>query len=127
MNYKKLFVMLVPLAIIAACSNSDYSSPATGTNSNASADTANTRSIKTNTTVAGVQGKELFEQKCGTCHGSDGTAGIGNAANLATSKTESSLLLQIIADGKNSMPSFKGQLSEADIHLLVSYVKTLRK
>jgi mono/diheme cytochrome c family protein len=36
-------------------------------------------------------------------------------------------LAQIISDGKGGMPPFKGSLSEAQIHALVKYVRSLRQ
>ncbi len=72
-------------------------------------------------------GHDLFESKCTACHGSDGTAGIGNAANLQLSRLDSSLVYKTISEGKNGMPSFNGSLTETEIHKIVNYVCTLRK
>ncbi|MFA6060854.1 MAG: cytochrome c [Taibaiella sp.] len=116
MNYKNLF--LIPFAALTACSNDD-------TSSNTVAE-SNSEPIANNK-VEVSESQILFEQKCSLCHGKDGTAGIGNAANLQTSKADSVTSLQIIAVGKGSMPPFKSQLSEQQIHKLVSYVFTLRK
>ena len=121
MNYKNLF--LIPFAALAACSNDDTSSntvPETYTSDTNSESMANNK-------VEVSESQILFEQKCSLCHGNDGTAGIGNAANLQTSKVDSVTSLKIITEGKGSMPPFKSQLSEQQIHKLVSYVFSLRK
>jgi mono/diheme cytochrome c family protein len=129
MNYKKLLPLLVSFAIISACANDDTSSGA----SDNTKETADTYTPDThNPSTAGhatevPEGKILFEQKCTVCHGSDGTAGIGNAANLQISKADSTLSAQVIAEGKGSMPSFKSQLSTQQIRQLVGYVFSLRK
>lgn len=69
----------------------------------------------------------VYEQKCAACHGSDGTAGIANATNLQTSKSDSLSVIQTISNGKNAMPSFKNQLAKEEIQKLVVYLYTLRK
>jgi mono/diheme cytochrome c family protein len=69
----------------------------------------------------------LFESKCASCHGADGTAGIGNAANLQTSRADSAAIVQQIQNGKGAMPAFKDQLSAETIQELATYVFSLRK
>ena len=74
-----------------------------------------------------IKGQVVFAQKCAACHGSDGTAGIGNAANLQTSKSDTVSVAKTIADGKGGMPSFKEQLTKEEITDLSNYMLTLRK
>lgn len=71
-------------------------------------------------------GQSLFQTRCASCHGADGTAGIANAANLQTSTLNQGALLQTIANGRNAMPAFKGQLSEAELNSVADYVLRLR-
>jgi mono/diheme cytochrome c family protein len=71
-------------------------------------------------------GQVLFEQKCIACHGADGTAGIGGAANLQVSRLDSISLLQTITNGRNGMPAFKDQLDSAELKQVIKYVKGLR-
>lgn len=118
MNYKNLLPVLIPFAVLKACSNQDTSSD---TVTEAYPGTTN----KPMATVS--ESQILFEEKCTLCHGKDGTAGIGNAANLQTSKTDSATSFQIVMNGKGSMPPFKSQLSEQQVHKLVSYVFSLRQ
>jgi mono/diheme cytochrome c family protein len=120
MNYKNLF--LIPFAILTACSNADISSDTVAENY-----TSDTNGEPmTNDKVEVSESQILFDQKCSMCHGKDGTAGIGNAADLQASRADSTTSLQIIMNGKGSMPSFKSQLSEQQIHKLVNYVFNLR-
>jgi mono/diheme cytochrome c family protein len=79
-----------------------------------------------NGNAAQSEGQGLFVSKCAVCHGSDGTAGIANAANLNMSRLDSAAVHQVISNGKNAMPAFGNQLSEEELHKLVSYVLTLR-
>lgn len=82
--------------------------------------------VDENATEEEDPGQALFETRCASCHGPDGTAGIANAANLQTSTLNQEALLQIIANGRNAMPAFKGQLSEAELNSLARYVLSLR-
>lgn len=78
-------------------------------------------------TLFSISGQELFEAKCSVCHGTDGTAGRANAANLQVSKIDSNAVFKTISEGKNGMPSFKGSLTEIEIHKIANYVYSLRK
>jgi mono/diheme cytochrome c family protein len=90
--------------------------------------TANEAAHNANSPQTGsISGKLVFEQKCAACHGSDGTAGIANAANLQASKSDRPSVIQTVSDGKNAMPSFKSQLTEEEILKLANYLYTLRK
>lgn len=75
-----------------------------------------------------VRQKEiLFSQKCSSCHGDDGTAGIANASNLQFSKIANISAVLTITNGKGTMPAFKKQLTNEEIAELSNYVMTLRK
>src|ERR1700730_3338201 len=74
-----------------------------------------------------------FRTKCAMCHGPDGSgSAVGKSMNVpdlrspAVQKLPDAQLAQIISDGKGGMPSFKGSLSEDQIHALVTYVRSLR-
>ena len=74
-----------------------------------------------------------FRTKCAMCHGPDGAGSeVGKSMNVpdlrsdAVQKRPDAELAQIISDGKGGMPPFKSSLSEAQIHDLVSHVRSLR-
>jgi cytochrome c6 len=74
-----------------------------------------------------------FRTKCAMCHGPDGSgSAVGKSMNVPdlrspeVQKVPDAQLAQIISDGKGGMPSFKGSLSEDQVHSLVAYVRTLR-
>ena len=75
-----------------------------------------------------------FRTKCAMCHGQDGAGStVGKSMNVpdlrspAVQKLPDAQLAQIVSEGKGGMPSFKGSLSEDQIHSLVSYVRSLHQ
>jgi cytochrome c6 len=77
-------------------------------------------------------GAEIFKSKCVACHGSDGSGtAVGKTLKVADlrsaeiQKKSDAELTQSISDGKNNMPGFKADLSDDDIHTVLSYVRTL--
>lgn len=78
--------------------------------------------------------KTTFRTKCAMCHGPDGAGSeVGKSMNIpdlrsqAVQKLSDAELTQIVSDGKAGMPPFKGSLSEAQIHALVRYVRSMRQ
>ena len=78
-------------------------------------------------------GAGVFKEKCVTCHGPDGSGNtaVGKSlkvADLRSSEVQSKSdaeLTQSISDGKNNMPGFKGNITDDEIHAVLSYVRTL--
>jgi mono/diheme cytochrome c family protein len=75
-----------------------------------------------------------FRTKCAMCHGPDGSgSAVGKSMNVPDlcsqliQKLPDAQLAQIISDGKGGMPSFKGSLSEDQIHSLVAYIRSLHQ
>jgi len=77
----------------------------------------------------GVDGRALFENRCGGCHGADGNGG-EHAPSIRRSIASSSdeELRRIIREGVpgKGMPPF-AQLPEAETSALVSHMRTLRR
>ena len=111
----KNILFIIPVLLYASCgsSNNSASTP--------------TNTPQNNTVTIPDSAQYLFEAKCASCHGADGTAGIANAANLKISSLDSVAIIQTITNGRGGMPSFKNAISEKDIHKLAGYVYTLRK
>jgi len=74
-----------------------------------------------------LTGRALFEKKCATCHGTDGTKGRWGAANLQISKLGNDELLYTISNGRGIMPNWGKRLSAIQISSVIEYIKTLRK
>lgn len=74
------------------------------------------------------RGKELFQQNCTACHGSDGTGNQALGAPNLTDKiwlyssAESSIIETVTKGRQNQMPSFQALLGDAKVHLLAAYV-----
>ena len=81
----------------------------------------------------GAATSATFRTKCAMCHGPDGSgSAVGKSMNVPdlrspeVQKVPDAQLAQIISDGKGGMPSFKGTLTEDQVHSLVTYVRSLR-
>jgi mono/diheme cytochrome c family protein len=111
MNRTRLSFLLAAILFLASCADTTHSDHP---------------KVDENATEEGAPGQALFEARCASCHGADGTAGIANAANLQTSTLNQGALLQTIANGRNAMPAFKGQLSEGELNSVADYVLRLR-
>jgi len=78
-------------------------------------------------------GQSTFEVHCATCHGQDGSGNtaVGKSMKIpdlhsAEVKSQSDAqLAEVISNGKNSMPPFKGSLSPEQIHDLVTHMRQL--
>lgn len=80
----------------------------------------------------GASSASTFRAKCAVCHGQDGGGSqVGKTMNVpdlrspAIQKQSDAELAQIISDGRGGMPSFKGSLSDDQIHGLVTYIRSL--
>ena len=77
--------------------------------------------------------QNIFSTTCASCHGASGKGDTPIAQSLKVADLTSGIvqsqsdgqLSQVIADGRNNMPSFKGSLSAAQINSLVAYIRTL--
>jgi cytochrome c6 len=88
--------------------------------------------VRASPATAGAASASTFKAKCVMCHGQDGGGSqVGKTMNVpdlrspAVQKQTDAELAQIITDGKGGMPSFKGALSDDQIHGLVTYIRSL--
>lgn len=80
----------------------------------------------------GASGTSTFRAKCAVCHGQDGggsqvgkTMNVPDLRSAAVQKQTDAELAQVISDGRGGMPSFKGSLSDDQIHGLVTHIRSL--
>ncbi|WP_073111909.1 c-type cytochrome [Hymenobacter daecheongensis] len=73
-----------------------------------------------------VAGKALFAQRCAVCHGTDGRKGLNGAHDLTKSNLNAFGRVYMITNGLGQMPSFKAQLTPAEIEQVAAYSLTLR-
>lgn len=79
------------------------------------------------------RGATLFAANCSSCHGSDATGDTSlgkalGAANLHAPEVQNlsdTTLKRVITGGSGNMPSFGGQLSDAELTQLVSYLREI--
>ena len=77
-------------------------------------------------------GAAVYKSKCATCHGKDGGGtAVGKSlkvADLRSAEVQSKSdaeLTQVISDGKENMPGFKGTITDDEIHAVLAHVRTL--
>ena len=72
-------------------------------------------------------GETVYRTYCESCHGPRGRGLIGNAPNFAHGqglmKPDASLY-EVIKDGKNSMPAFRGVLKSEEYFDVISYIRS---
>ncbi len=71
-------------------------------------------------------GAALYQAKCQSCHGVDGSGGLGPALAGVVTKNYPNIEDQIafVAAGKGTMPGFEGELTEDELLAVVEYTRT---
>ena len=76
---------------------------------------------------------DLYKAKCQSCHGADGKAtaigkklGAKDFQDPDVAKLSEAEMANIVEQGKNKMPPYKGKLTDDQIKALVSYIKQLK-
>jgi cytochrome c6 len=77
-------------------------------------------------------GAGVFKSKCVTCHGQDGGGtAVGKSlkvVDLRSAEVQSKSdaeLTQVISEGKDNMPGFKGTITDDEIQAVLAHVRTL--
>jgi cytochrome c6 len=81
------------------------------------------------------EGATLFKSKCAGCHSPDGSGSgpAGKAMHLhdlgsaEVQKQTDAELIAITANGKGTMPGYKGKLTDAQIKQVVGFIRELGK
>ena len=70
-------------------------------------------------------GRDVFGARCSSCHGSSGGGGTGArlAGTVVEKYPDPADQFLVIFDGRNSMPSFGGTLTDAQIEAVVRYTR----
>lgn len=71
-------------------------------------------------------GASIFAKNCAACHGAKGDGGIGPAlaGNPHVNIANPTMMLTTIVQGRNEMPSWRGQLAASDIAAVASFVRS---
>ena len=74
-------------------------------------------------------GKQLFEQRCSTCHGLDAGGAMGPNIQGVPFRLGADPVKAVIKNGMGGggMPAFAGQLDDAQIQQIVDYLLTLQR
>lgn len=73
-------------------------------------------------------GREVYENHCASCHGTDGRSTLSGTPHFADGKGldfSDAELVRVIKSGRNLMPGYDGVLKETDILNVISYIRTL--
>ncbi len=81
------------------------------------------------------EGAALFKSKCAGCHSPDGSGSgpagkamhLRNLGSAEVQKQSDAELTAITANGKGSMPAYKGKLTDEQIKQVVSFIRSLAK
>jgi len=100
---------------------------ASSTKSTSKPKTKSSKKVVKKETKPSIDAATLYDQKCALCHGKDGKLGLAGAADLSMSVLSTQQKVNMITKGQGAMPSFAGQLSEAEIKAIVKEVNKLKK
>ena len=68
-------------------------------------------------------GRDIWSQRCQSCHGATGSGGIGVSLLNIEERLSFTDQHAIVSAGRNEMPSFEGILSAADIAAVTRYTR----
>ena len=71
-------------------------------------------------------GKALFLSQCALCHGESGNMKLSGAKDLTLTKMKEQDIIDIITNGKNSMPKYGKNYSQEEIKAIVAFVVSLK-
>ena len=112
LRYIPWIAVIIALFVIVGCS-SKQDTPST--------DKSNTKS--TDSSSASVAGKDVFDQNCTVCHGTDGNkmpGWKGKVQKMSQAQVEIK-----VRDGGGGMPPFGKKLSDTQITDVATYTKQL--
>ncbi|MBZ5649904.1 MAG: cytochrome c [Acidobacteriia bacterium] len=77
-------------------------------------------------------GADVYKAKCATCHGQDGSGNtpvgkslqVADLRSAAVQSKSDAELIQSVTEGKGNMPGFKGNITDDEIHAVVTFIRT---
>ena len=73
-------------------------------------------------------GKKIYTEKCASCHGSDGKAGLSGAKDLSATQLNAEEQKSIIRNGKSKMFAFPTEaMSDEQLDALLQYTDGLKQ
>jgi mono/diheme cytochrome c family protein len=109
--------------------NSDIASVATYVRSawgNAASPVTEEQVAAAGAPVSAQVGASVYAKNCAACHGADGAGGIGPAlaGNPHVNIDNANVMLTMILQGRNLMPSWRGQLAAGDIAAVATFIRS---
>ena len=77
-------------------------------------------------TGGAVAGDAVFAANCASCHGSDGTGGVGPAladGAVVEAFPDAADQVVVITEGRDGMPAFGGRLTAEEIQAVTDYTR----
>ena len=76
--------------------------------------------------VSAQVGASIFAKNCAACHGATGEGGVGPALarNPHVNIDNPNVMLTTIVQGRNLMPSWRGQLAASDIASVATFIRS---
>jgi mono/diheme cytochrome c family protein len=78
--------------------------------------------------AGGIDGAEIFGQRCAGCHGGDGSGGIGPrlaGGRVVAVFPDAAAEIVVVTEGRGGMPAFGERLSAEEIAAVVDYTRTV--
>jgi len=73
--------------------------------------------------TAALNGQELYDARCASCHGADGVGTRGpDLVGIAEAQPDKQLAIDQVTNGGNGMPAFGARLSAEEIEATVDYI-----
>jgi mono/diheme cytochrome c family protein len=72
-------------------------------------------------------GQAIYEASCASCHGADGSGGVGpqlSDGKVVEEYPDAADEVAVVTNGRNGMPGFEGDLSAQEIADVVEYTRT---
>ena len=77
-------------------------------------------------------GADVYKTKCATCHGQDGSGDtpvgkslqVADLRSAAVQSKSDAELTHSVTEGKGNMPGFKGNITDDEIHAVVTFIRT---
>ncbi|OZB93498.1 cytochrome c551 [Paenibacillus sp. XY044] len=115
-----IFLSLLLVLSLSACGKSSDNT----NNQGAANNNAGTTTGQTGGTAAAGNGEATFKANCVSCHGNNLEGAVGPNLQKIGAKYSADEIAGIVSNGRGGMPSFKGQLSDADIQGVAQWLAT---
>lgn len=74
-----------------------------------------------------INGGDIYNRYCVSCHGKDGKMGISGAKDLSISPLTLEEKISVISYGRGGMMPYKDLLSKEEIEAVAQFIKKLKK